>query len=140
MVNVTIGSPVGAYSTTSTPFFRYIVRLNEAELEMSATDRDAIDLLAAIPHAFFDDDEAVSGNGWRVVPPTCGSDWPVLEATPQRIRNAFQVARRLLWRNAGPVGISAADILGVDEEIEKVLGVVASAEAAGFSVNVTYVS
>jgi hypothetical protein len=67
-------------------------------------------------------------------------DWPVLEATPQRLRAAFQTARRLLWKNAGPVGISAGDMIAIDTEIESVLGVLRQAEAGGFSVNVSYVS
>jgi hypothetical protein len=64
----------------------------------------------------------------------------VLEATPQRLRAAFQTARRLLWAHAGPVGISAGDIMMVDAEIDSVLGVLRQAEAGGYSVNVSYVS
>jgi hypothetical protein len=139
MVHVNIGSPAGAYSSSSSSFFRYVVRLSEADLPLNPVDRDALDMLAAIPHAFVDEDIA-SGIGWRIVPASSTEDWPVLEATPQRLRAALQTARRILWRHAGPVGISAKEIVGVDEEIDKVLGVVASAEAAGFSVNASYVS
>jgi hypothetical protein len=46
----------------------------------------------------------------------------------------------LLWANAGPVGISAGDMIAIDTEIESVLGVLSQAEAGGFSVNVSYVS
>jgi hypothetical protein len=46
----------------------------------------------------------------------------------------------VLWENAGSAGISAREISTVDDEIENVLSVLARAEAAGFSVNVTYVS
>ena len=48
--------------------------------------------------------------------------------------------RRVLWANAGPVGISAGDIMSVDTEIESVLGVLQQAEARGLCVNVSYVS
>jgi hypothetical protein len=78
--------------------------------------------------------------GWRVVPATSDEDWPVLEVTPQRLRSALETARRLLWENAVPVGISAIEIVSVEEEIDNVLVVLARAEAAGFSVNVSYVS
>jgi hypothetical protein len=64
----------------------------------------------------------------------------VLEATPQRLRAAFQTARRLLWAHAGPVGISAGEIIDVDSDIDSVLNVLHQAEAGGYSVNVSYVS
>ena len=102
-------------------------------------DTAALDILAAIPNAYIDEDE-LSGNGWRVVPAATGADWPVLEATPQRLRGALQTARRLLWENAAPVGITAMEIVGIEEEMEHVLAVLDSAEAGGFSVNVTYVT
>jgi hypothetical protein len=56
------------------------------------------------------------------------------------LRNALETARRVLWENAAPAGISAHEISSIDDEIENVLSVVARAEAAGFSVNVSYVS
>jgi hypothetical protein len=139
MIHVSVGSPAGTYSVGSTPFFRYVVRLADMGLPMRPADRDAIDILGAIPHAFVDEDE-YSGNGWRVVPATSLEDWPVLEATPQRLRTALQTARRVLWENAAPAGITAHDIVDIEEEIEKVLGVLQRAEAAGYSVNVSYVS
>jgi hypothetical protein len=64
----------------------------------------------------------------------------VLEATPQRLRAAFQTALRLLWANAGPVGISAGEMIDVDSDIDSVLGVLRQAEAGGYSVNVSYVT
>jgi len=75
-----------------------------------------------------------------VVPATSYEDWPVLEVTPARMRSALETARRVLWENAGSAGISAREISNVDDEIENVLAVIARAEAAGHSVNVTYVS
>jgi hypothetical protein len=139
MVHVNVGSPAGTYSVGGTAFFRYVVRLGDVGLVLRQADRDAIDVLGAIPNAYVDEDE-YSGNGWRVVPASSYEDWPVLEATPQRLRMALETARRLLWENAAPVGITARDISSIDDEIENVLSVVARAEAAGFSVNVSYVS
>ena len=139
MIHVSVGSPAGAYSVGNTAFFRYVVRLSDIGLALRPADRDAVALLSAIPNAFVDEDET-SGNGWRVVPAASLEDWPVLEATPQRLRAALETARRLLWENAAPVGISAKEIVSIDEEVENVLSVLARAEAAGFSVNVTYVS
>jgi hypothetical protein len=139
MVHVNVGSPAGTYSVGSTAFFRYIVRLSDVGLVLHPQDRDAIDILSAIPNAYGDEDE-YSGNGWRVVPAATYEDWPVLEATPQRLRRALETARKVLWENAAPVGISAREIVTIDEEIENVLSVIGRAEAAGFSVNVSYVS
>ena len=139
MIHVSVGSPAGTYSVGSLPFFRYVVRLADVGLPLRQADRDAIDLLTAIPHAFTEEDE-LSGNGWRVVPASSYEDWPVLEATPQRLRAALETARRVLWENAAPAGISATEIVNIDEEIENVFAVLARAEAAGYIVNVTYVS
>ena len=139
MVHVNVGSPAGTYSVGSTAFFRYVVRLSDVGLDLRPVDQAAIDILSAIPNAYVDEDE-YSGNGWRVVPASTYEDWPMLEATPERFRNALETARRLLWENAQPVGITAREISSIDDEIENVLAVLARAEAAGFSVNVTYVS
>jgi len=139
MVHVNVGSPAGTYSVGSTAFFRYVVRLSDVGLDLRPVDQAAIDILSAIPNAYVDEDE-YSGNGWRVVPASTYEDWPMLEATPERLRNALETARRVLWENAQPVGITAGEISSIDDEIENVLSVVARAEAAGFSVNVTYVS
>jgi hypothetical protein len=138
MVHVSIGSPAGGYTVTNTAFFRYVLRLNEA-FPLKPADLAALEILAAIPHAF-DDDDMISGEGWRVIPPASLEDWTVLEATPQRLRMALQTARRILWQNAAPAGISAGEVVDVDQEIDVVLGVLQRAEAAGCSVNVSYVS
>jgi hypothetical protein len=139
MVHVSVGSPAGTYSVESASFFRYVLRLADAGLALRPADRDAVDLLAAVPNAFVDEDEA-SGLGWRVVPAASEEDWPVLEVAPQRLRGALQTARRILWENAAPVGITAPEIVHVDQEIDNVLAILARAEAAGFRVNVSYVS
>ena len=134
-----VASPAGSYTVGSPSFFRYIVRLAEMGLPLVGSDRDAIEMLANIPHAFFDDGVA-SGRGWRIVPPVSLEDWPVMEATPQRLRSALQAARRILWENAAPVGVSAGDIVNIEEELDHVFGVLQRAEAAGFPVNISYVS
>ena len=139
MINVSVGSPAGMCTVGSPAFYRYVLRLAEAPLHASASDRAQLDVLANVPHAYADEEEC-AGDGWRIVPAVSYEDWPVLEATPQRLRAAFQTARRLLWTNAGPVGISAGDMIAVDTQIDSVLGVLHQAEAGGFSVNVSYVS
>ena len=139
MVNVSVGSPAGMCTVANPAFYRYVLRLAEAPLHTSPVDRAQLDMLANVPHAYADEEEC-SGDGWRIVPAMSYEDWPVLEASPQRLRAAFQTARRLLWTNAGPVGISAGDMIAVDKEIESVLGVLHQAEAGCFSVNVSYVS
>ena len=139
MISVSVGSPAGMCTVASPAFYRYVLRLAEAPLDVTAGDRAHLDVLANVPHAYADEEEC-SGDGWRIVPAMSYEDWPVLEATPQRLRAAFQTARRVLWTNAGPVGISAHDMMSVDTEIEAVLTVLRQAEAGGFSVNVSYVS
>jgi hypothetical protein len=139
MISVNLGSPAGMYAVADPAFYRYVIRLAEADVARSLLDRANLDVLAAVPHAYADEVES-SGDGWRVVPASSYDDWSVLEATPQRLRAAFQTARRLLWANAGPVGISAGDMITVDAELDSVLGVLHQAEAGGFSVNVSYVS
>ncbi len=139
-VNVSVASPAGTYTVGNASFFRYIVRLAEADLALSAQDKEALEMLAAIPHAFFDDEEFVWGRGWRVVPPMSLDDWPVLESTPQRIRSALEIARRVLWENAAPVGVSARDIVAIESELDEVFDVLKRAEDAGFPVNISYVS
>ena len=135
---MSVGSPAGTYNVGSPAFYRYVVRLAELGLPLVASEREAIELLAAIPNAMVDEDE-LAGRGWRVVPASSYEDWPVLEATPQRLRTALQTARRLLWQHAAPAGVTAREIVTIDEEIDKVLAVLQRAEAAGFSVNVSYV-
>jgi hypothetical protein len=136
---VSVGSPAGMCAVSNPAFYRYVLRLAEAPLDVTSIDRAQLDVLANIPHAYADEEEC-SGDGWRIVPAASYEDWPVLEATPQRLRAAFQTARRLLWAHAAPVGISAGDIIAVDAEIEAVLGVLRQAEAGGYSVNISYVS
>ncbi len=139
MVGVSVGSPAGMFAVADSTFYRYVLRLAEAEFPVTAQDLANIDVLANVPHAYADEVES-SGDGWRIVPAASYEDWPVLEATPQRLRAAFQTARRLLWTHAGPVGISAGELMSVDAEIDSVLGVLHQAEAGGFSVSVSYVS
>lgn len=140
MVHISVASPAGAYTVGNTSFFRYIVRLAEADLPLRGEDREALEMLAAIPHAFFDDDESTWGRGWRVVPPSSLDDWPVLESTPQRVRAAFETARRILWENAAPVGITAREIVAIEDELDAVFLILERAESAGFPVNISYVS
>ena len=138
-VHVHVGSPAGACTVGSPSFFHYVLRLAEADITLTRRDRDALDVLAAVPNAL-GDDEICWGDGWRIIPAMSQQDWPVLEATPQRLRSALQTARRVLWEQAAPVGISAREIVDVENEIDLVLGVLQRAEAAGCSVNVAYVS
>lgn len=141
-VHVNVASPAGTYTVGSTSFFKYILRLAEMGLPLPRLDREALDLLAAVPHALNPDDEVVvlSGAGWRVVPAQGDLDWPVLEATPQRLRSALERARTILWTNAARCGVSAREITSIEEELDAVYGVVMRAEAAGFPVNISYVS
>lgn len=97
-------------------------------------------MLAAIPHAFYDDDEFLWGRGWRIMPALSSDDWPVLESTPQRARAAFERARRMIWEHAGPVGLSGGEIVDLDDDMEGVLCVLQRAESAGVPVSVSYVS
>ena len=142
LVHVNVASPAGAYTVGNASFFRYIVRLNELGLKLTGKDREAVEILAAIPHAFDPDDEvpAVSGAGWRIVPAQGELDWPVLEATPQRLRTALERARSLLWSHASRFPVSAREIAAIEDELDHVYGVLMRAEAAGFAVNVSYVS
>lgn len=139
-VNVSVASPAGAYTVGNASFFRYIVRLAEAGLHLTGSDRESLEMLAAIPHAFFDDEELVWGRGWRVVPPVSLDDWPVLESTPQRIRAALETARRILWENAAPIGVSAREIVAIENELDEVFAILKRAEDAGVPVNISYVS
>jgi hypothetical protein len=126
----TVGNPA---------FYRFVLRLGDTDAEMSERDRAVLDVLAAVPHASSDEPEN-SGDGWRIVPAQSFEDWPVLEATPQRLRAAFQTARRVLWQQAAPVGITAGELVTIDADIEAVLSVLHRAEVRGYSVNVSYVS
>jgi hypothetical protein len=142
LVHVNVASPAGAYTVGNASFFRYVLRLAELGLSLTGSDREALDILSAIPHAFEAEEEVprLSGAGWRIVPAQGDLDWPVLEATPQRLRTAFERARTLLWNNAARVQVSARDISAIEEELDAVYGVLMRAEAAGFAVNISYVS
>jgi|SRR5579883_215507 len=139
-VHISVASQAGAYTVGNASFFRYILRLAEAGLPLHGDDREALEMLAAIPHAFFDDDESTWGRGWRVVPAATLDDWPVLESTPQRVRAALETARRILWENAAPVGVSAREIVAIEDELHHIFNVLNRAEAAGVPVNMSYVS
>jgi hypothetical protein len=138
MVNVSVGSPAGMCTVANGSFYRYVLRLAEAELALSPADQAQLDVLAAVPHAT-SDEESTAGDGWRIIPATSYEDWPVLEATPQRLRAAFQTARRVLWRHSVPVGITAGELVTIDADIDAVLGVLRRAEAVGYSVNISCV-
>jgi hypothetical protein len=142
LVHVSVASPAGAYTVGNSSFFRYIVRLTEMGLPLSHLDQEAVDILAAIPHAFDADDEAppISGRGWRIVPAQGEMDWPVLEATPERLHSAFERARSILWTNAARFRVSAQEITAIEEELDAVYGVLMRAEAAGVAVNISYVA
>jgi hypothetical protein len=142
LIHVNVASPAGAYTVGNASFFRYIVRLTELGLPLSISDQEAVDVLAAIPHAFEPDDDVphVSGRGWRVVPAQGELDWPTLEATPQRLRTALERARSILWTHAARFHVSAREITAIEEELDAVYGVLMRAEAAGFPVNVSYVA
>ncbi len=141
-IHVNVASPAGAYTVGNASFFRFILRLGELGLPLGGGDREALDVLSAIPHAFDPNDElpSLSGAGWRVVPAQHDLDWPVLEATPQRLRTAFERAHTLLWVNAARVHVSANEIASIEHELDAVYGVIMRAEAAGFAVNVSYVA
>ncbi|HEV3158092.1 MAG TPA: hypothetical protein VGZ00_12170 [Candidatus Baltobacteraceae bacterium] len=141
MVHVNVGSRAGSYNIANRSFFQYVVRLGDHDLDLCLDPQaqEALSILAAIPDAACDDFE-LSGPGWRVIPAICEHDWPVMEITPRRLRSALQTARRVLWEHAGPIGISAPEIVSIDEEFDHVLAVVLRAEEAGFSVSVSYVS
>lgn len=142
LVHVSVASAAGAYTVGNSSFFRYIIRLVELGLPLSRADQEAVEVLAAIPHAFEAEEELPiqSGRGWRIVPAQGDLDWPVLEATPQRLRTALERARALLWHNASRFRVSAREIAAIEDELDAVYGVLMRAEAAGFAVNVSYVS
>ena len=106
LIHVNIASAAGAYTVGDASFFRYILRLGELGLPLSLADQEAVDVLAAVPHALLgglEDVPFVSGPGWRVVPAQGEMDWPVLEATPERLRSALERARSILWIHAARI-------------------------------------
>jgi hypothetical protein len=142
LIHVNVASTAGAYTVGSTPFFRYILRLGELGLPLSLADQEAVDVLAAVPHALGAEEEIVliSGRGWRVVPAQGELDWPVLEATPERLRSALERARRVLWTHAARFAVTAREMAAIEEELDAVYGVLMRAQAAGVAVNVSYVA
>lgn len=142
LIHVSVASPAGTYTVGNSSFFRYIVRLTELGLPLSTPDQEAVDILAAIPHAFehSTDGIPVSGRGWRVVPATGAMDWPVLEATPERLHSALERARGILWAHAARFPVSARDVWAIEEELDAVYAVLMRAQAAGVAVNISYVA
>jgi hypothetical protein len=142
LIHVNVASVAGAYTVGSAPFFRYILRLAELGLSLSLADQEAVNVLAAVPHALGAEDEVpfVSGPGWRVVPAQGDLDWPVLEATPERLRSALERARNILWTHAARFRVSAGEIASIERELDEVYGVLMRAAAAGVAVNVSYVA
>jgi hypothetical protein len=142
LIHVNVASPAGAYTVGSPSFFRYILRLGELGLPLSIADQEAVDVLAAVPHALGAEEEVsfVSGPGWRVVPAQGELDWPVLEATPERLRSALVRAHSILWTHAARFHVTAREIAAIEQELDEVYGVLMRAAAAGVAVNVSYVA
>jgi hypothetical protein len=142
LVHVNVASVAGAYTVGSASFFRYILRLGELGLSLSLADQQAVDVLAAVPHALGSEEEVpfLSGPGWRVVPAQGELDWPVLEATPERLHSALERARSLLWTHAARFHVSAREIATIERELDEVYGVLMRAAAAGVAVNISYVA
>lgn len=142
LIHVNVASTAGAYTVGRSSFFRYILRLSEFGLPLSLADQEAVDVLAAVPHALGPEDDVslISGRGWRVVPAQGDLDWPVLEATPERLYSALERARSLLWTYAARFQVSAVDMTAIEEELDAVYGVLMRAEAAGVAVNISYVA
>jgi hypothetical protein len=142
LVHVSVASAAGAYTVGNASFFRYIVRMGELGLALTRSEQEAADVLGAIPHAFDSDDELGRsfGRGWRVVPARGALDWPVLEATPERLRSAFESARSLLWMHAARFRVTASEITSIEEDLDAIYGVLLRAQAAGLAVNVSYVA
>jgi hypothetical protein len=142
LIHVNVASTAGAYTVGDASFFRYILRLGELGLPLSLADQEAVDVLAAVPHALgaVEDVPFVSGPGWRVVPAQGELDWPVLEATPDRLRSALERARTILWTHAAQFRVSARQITAIERELDEVYGVLMRAAAAGVAVNVSYVA
>lgn len=142
LIHVSVASTAGTYTVGNSSFFRYIVRLTELGLRLSHPDQEAVDILAAIPHAFEQNGDGIpiSGRGWRVVPAAGAMDWPVLEATPERLRSALERARGILWAHAARFPVSAREMSAIEEELDAVYGVLMRAQAAGVAVNISYVA
>ena len=61
LIHVNVASTAGAYTVGSASFFRYILRLGELGLPLSLADQEAVDVLAAVPHALGAEEEVASG-------------------------------------------------------------------------------
>jgi hypothetical protein len=142
LIHVNVASAAGAYTVGNASFFRYILRLGELGLPLSRADQQAVDLLAAVPHALGSEEDVslVSGPGWRVVPAQGELDWPVLEATPERLRSVLERAHSILWTHAARFRVSAREIAAIERELDEVYGVLMRASAAGVAVNISYVA
>ena len=142
LIAVNVASSAGAYTVGNASFFRYILRMGELGLRLSRADQEAVDVLAAVPHALggVEEGSLLSGRGWRVVPAQGDLDWPVLEATPERLHSALERARSILWTNAARFAVSAGEISAIEDELDAVYGVLMRAQAAGVAVNVSYVA
>ncbi len=142
IVHVNVACIAGAHTVGNASFFRYVVRMADTALPLTHAEREAVEPLGAIPHAFEEEEETLflSGPGWRVVPARGTLDWPVLEATPQRLRSAFDTARRVLWTHGNNAGVTAREVVAIDQELDAIDGVLSRAETAGVVVNVSYVA
>jgi hypothetical protein len=141
-IHVNVACTAGAHTIGSSAFFHYILRLVELELPLASQDQEAVEILAAIPHAFETgrDGSRSYGSGWRVIPAHGELDWAVLEATPERLHSALERARGILWQNAAQFHVSAREITTIEDELEAVYGLLMRAKAAGVPVNVSYVA
>ena len=97
-MHVNVASAAGAYTVGNASFFRYILRLGE--LGLAAVDRGSRSGRRARGGSARARCRArrfrcVSGRGWRVVPAQGELDWPVLEATPERLHSALERARSI---------------------------------------------
>lgn len=142
LIHISVASTAGAYTVGNPSFFRYIVRLAELGLPLSFADQEAVDILASIPNAFEHEGEVppVSGRGWRLVPAQHELDWPVLEATPERLRSVFDRALGILWTHAARFAVTAGEMTAIEAELDEVDGVLIRAQEAGVPVNVSYVA
>jgi len=115
--------------------------LAEETGRLRAPCRVAFTCKSGLLHADLSRDDEVtliaSTDSWEMIRALKPAEALADTETRERLRNALEPARRLLWENAQPVGITAREISSIDDEIENVLSVLARAEAAGFSVNVT---
>ena len=80
---------------------------------------------------------AAGGASFRRLRSTIG---PCSNRRRSGFRSALQTARRLLWEQAEPVGVSATEIVAIEDELDELFSVLRSAEEAGFPVNVSYVT